>query len=126
MKSTALPGTVDIYIACFPLEIREKMNIMRAIIKKAAPGAEEKISYRMPSYTFNGMLVYFAGHTRHIGLYPMASAIAAFKDELKDYKTSRGTIQFPHDKPFPLDLIKKIISFRVMENRDKALMKQKR
>lgn len=125
MKSTSLPGTVDKYISGYPPVIREKMKKIRALIKKTVPQAEESISYQMPAYKLNGILIYFAGHAKHIGLYPMTSAISAFKDELKDYKTSRGTIQFPHDKPLPLHLIKDIITFRVMENQEKALLKKK-
>lgn len=126
MKTVPAPGTVDKYISGFPPEIRQKLIKMRTLIKKVAPGAEEKISYRMPAYTLNGMLLYFAGHAKHIGLYPMTSAISAFKDELKGFKTSRGTIQFPHDKPLPLILIESIVRFRVKENLEKASNIRKR
>jgi len=126
MKSEIEPLTVDEYIAGFPPSIQERMNKIRTIIKKAAPDANEKISYRMPAYTLNGMLLYFAGHTKHIGFYPMTSAIYAFKDELQKFKTSRGTIRFPHEKALPAVLIKNIVKFRVKENLFKASNTRKR
>jgi uncharacterized protein YdhG (YjbR/CyaY superfamily) len=126
MRTEINQGTVDEYIAGYPPAIRDRMNKIRALIKKAAPDAKEKISYRMPAYTLNGMLLYFAGFAKHIGFYPMTSAIQAFKDELKGYKTSPGTIQFPHDKPLPLVLIKNIVKFRVKENLAKAPKIRKR
>ena len=118
--------TVDEYIAGFPAAVQERMKKIRAVIKKNAPGAVEKISYQMPAYSLNGMLLYFAGHAKHIGIYPMPSGILAFKEELKEYKTSPGTIQFPNDKPLPLDLIKNIVKFRVIENQEKVLRIRKR
>jgi uncharacterized protein YdhG (YjbR/CyaY superfamily) len=77
----------------------------------------------MPAFTYHGMLIYFAAHTNHIGLYPFTTAIEAFREELSDYKTSKGSIQFPHNKSLPSDLITQIVIFRVEENRIKAEMK---
>jgi uncharacterized protein YdhG (YjbR/CyaY superfamily) len=108
--------SVDEYIAAMPAEARGKLQSLRKTIRKAAPGAEEVISYNMPAFNWNGMLVWYGAHTEHIGLYPKASAIAAFKDDLVDYKTSKGAIQFPIHKPIPATLVKRIVKFRINEN----------
>lgn len=126
MEKGKTPSDIDEYINGYPDEIREPLRKIREAIRSAAPNAKEKISYRMPSYTLNGMLVYFAAHTSHLGFYPLTSAIAAFRDELEPYKTSKGTIQFPYNKPLPVRLIKKIIRFRVMENNARAELKNKK
>ena len=105
--------TVDEYIRLFPKSVGAKLKTIRAIIKKAAPKAEEKISYGMPGYKLNDVLIYFAGYEHHIGLYPFPSAIKHFQKELVKYKTSKGTVQFSHDRPLPLLLIRKIVKFRV-------------
>jgi uncharacterized protein YdhG (YjbR/CyaY superfamily) len=123
MNSGNIPNTIDEYITAFPENIQERLMEMRLTIRKAAPGAEEKISYRMPAFTLNGMLVYFAAHKNHIGLYPFTTAIRAFRDELTPYHTSKGGIQFPHEDPLPVGLIRKIIEFRVLENLEKASLK---
>ena len=109
------PKSVDDYIGCFPEEIREKLEKIRQTIKDAAPGAEEVISYRMPAFKLKKVLVYFAAFKDHIGFFPTARPIEVFKDKLTAYKTSKGTIRFPIDKPLPLTLIKKIVKFRVKE-----------
>lgn len=123
MEKTKTPGSVDEYIDGYPPEIRKRLNDLRNTIKKAAPDAEEKISYGMPALTLKGMLVYYAAHTKHIGLYPFTTAIQAFKEELSQYKTAMGSIQFPNEKPLPLKLVSDIIKFRVAENLMKAEMK---
>jgi len=115
-----VPTTVDAYIAQFPPEVQRLLAEIRAVIRAAAPEAEEKISYRMPGYAQCGALVWFAAFKRHIGFYPTASGIAAFKDELSAYKTARGSVQFPLDQPIPYDLIRKIVRFKVAENTGKA------
>lgn len=112
-------GTVEEYIESFPQEIQERLYALRKAVREAAPEAEEKIAYRMPAYGLNGRLLYFAGFKNHIGLYPLTEAMGEFKDELKAYKTGRGSIQFQNDEPFPIDLIKRIIEFRVRENTGK-------
>ena len=109
-------GSIDEYIAHCPLLFQGKLQELRAIIRKGAPGAEEKISYRMPAFFLNGPLVYFAAQKNHIGFYPTPSGVTAFKKDLSGYKTSRGAIQFPIDKPLPLQLILRIVRFRVDEN----------
>lgn len=117
------PSNFEQYILNYPEEIGERLQKIRSLVKKIAPDADEKISYGMPAFTLHGMLIYYAAHTRHIGLYPFTSAIEAFRDELKDYKTAKGSIQFPNNKPLPLKLISQIIEFRVAENRANAELK---
>ncbi len=123
MNSSGVPNNIDEYIDCCPLPVQERLHKIKSIISKAAPEAKEKLSYGMPAFTLNGMLLYFAAHTKHIGLYPFTTAIVAFREELSDYKTAKGSIQFPHDKPLPLKLIKDIVAFRVEENKTKASLK---
>jgi uncharacterized protein YdhG (YjbR/CyaY superfamily) len=89
---------------------------LRQTIRTAAPDATEKISYRIPTFYLNGNLVHFAAFKHHIGFYPTSNGVSAFQDELSKYKTSKGAIQFPLDKPLPLELVKKIVGFRVTEN----------
>ncbi len=110
---------VTAYIAAFHGNTQKMLKQLRATIKKAAPKAEEVISYGMPGYKLNGMLVWFAGYAKHIGFYPKPSAIKAFKKELSPYKMSKGAIQFPLDKPLPLELIAKMVKFRAKENLQK-------
>ncbi len=117
------PVDTDAYIAGYPKETQKNLKQLRATIKKAAPQAEEVISYGMPAYKWNGMLVYFAAYEKHIGFYPGSSGIAAFKKELASYKTSKGTVQFPVDEPVPLPLVARIVKFRLKENQEKALLK---
>lgn len=110
---------VDQYILQFDTDKQLMLEQLRAIIRKAAPEAEEVISYQMPAYKLNRILVYFAAHTKHIGFYPTASGMKAFAEEMKEYKTSKGAVQFPLDKPLPAKLIEKIVRFRVKENLNK-------
>ncbi len=114
------PKDVEEYISWFPEETQKIMEQMRVIIKEAAPEAAEIISYAMPAYQFKGVLVYFAAYAKHIGFYPTGLGIAKFKEELIDYKTSKGTVQFPLSKPLPSALITRIVRFRVAENLEKA------
>jgi len=116
---------IDEYIADFPDATKKMLTQIRFTIKDAAPKAEEAISYGMPAFKFNGVLVYFAGYKNHIGFYPTGSGIAAFKEELSGYKCSKGTAQFPLDKRLPLGLIRKIVKHRVKENLLKAKAKLK-
>ena len=119
----AKPDNVDSYISDFPPATQALLEKLRETIRKAAPDAEECISYAMPAYKLNGMLVYFAGYPRHIGFYPGAGGIAAFKDELSDYKWAKGSVQFPLDRPLSLKLIARIVKFRVEENLKKKSKK---
>lgn len=115
----------DEYIAGFPDDIQKLLQKMRAIICKAAPHAEEVISYGMPAYKQHKVLVYFAACKNHIGFYPTGSGIEAFKDELTAYKFSKGAIQFPFDKPLPSALITKIVKFRIAADLQKQPSKKK-
>ena len=115
---------VDRYISGFPENVRELLGQLRHIIREAAPDAEEVISYQIPAYKLYGMLVYFAGYKNHIGFYPTSSGITAFRQELSAYKGAKGTVQFPLDKPLPLDIIKKIVAFRIAENLQKKESKR--
>ena len=119
------PKDVDEYILSYPKEIQKLLKQVRATVKKAAPKSTEVISYRMPAYKQNGMLLWFAAHTSHIGLYPGASGIAAFKKEISIYKNAKGSVQFPFDKPLPLTLMTKMVKFRVNENLQKVMAKKK-
>lgn len=118
------PKSVDEYISGFSKEDQKLLEQIREAIKDASPKAEEVISYSMPGYKLNGLLVWFAGFKNHIGFYPRgSSAIVAFKKDLAGYKTSKGAIQFPKDEPLPIVLIKKIVKYRVTENLGKAKKK---
>jgi uncharacterized protein YdhG (YjbR/CyaY superfamily) len=118
MKTT---GTeIDAYIAGFPPEIQVLLEQIRSAIRKAAPAAEETIKYAMPTFVLNGNLVHFAAFKNHIGFYPVPSGIEAFKKELSVYKGGKGSVQFPLDEPMPLDLITKVVEFRMKENQRKA------
>ncbi len=107
---------VDDYIAGFPDETRKMLNQIRLMITRAAPEAEEVISYQMPAYKYKGMLVYFAGYKNHIGFYPTASGIKKFKEEIIIYKNGKGSVQFPLNEPLPCELITKIVKFKIEEN----------
>lgn len=115
------PLTPAAYISAAPKASQPKLRQLRATIKRAAPKAEEYISYGMPAYKQNGILVYFAGFKSHVGLYSTPKGNEAFKKELAGYKTGKGSIQFPLDAPLPLTLITKIVKFKIKEN----LQKQK-
>jgi len=125
MRGVAPAKNIDAYIAGFPEDIRQKLEKMRATIKKAAPKAGEAIKYAMPTFTLEGNLVHFAAFKNHIGLYPGAAGIEAFKKELAAYETSKGAIRFPLDKPLPLALVSQIVKYRVMVTLEKAKAKRK-
>lgn len=116
----------DAYIADFPADKQQLLIQMRATIRKAAPKADEKISYVMPCFFQEGNLVYFAAMKNHIGFYPTSSGVANFTKELEGYITSKGAIQFPLDKPLPVKLITMIVKFRVLENLEKTSVKKKK
>lgn len=118
--------SIDEYILQFPPETQEILNKIRSVIKEAAPEAEEKISYQMPTFYLHGNLVHFAALKNHIGFYPTPSGIDAFKEELSGYKGAKGSVQFPFEKPIPYELIRKIVQFRVTENQKKANSKTKK
>lgn len=116
---TAKPKNIDEYIAGFPENVQYMLQQVRETIQKAAPKAEEAISYAMPTFKLNGNLIHFAGYKNHIGLYPAPQGIEAFKKELSAYKGAKGSVQFPLDQPMPLDLIKRIVKFRVEQQKEK-------
>ena len=119
-------NSIDEYIGLYPSEIQDILTTLRKVIKESAPEATEKISYQMPTFAMHGNLVHFAAYKNHIGFYPAASGVAAFTDKLVEYKTSKGAIQFPIDKPLPYELIREIVQFRVDENMKRAEDKKKK
>lgn len=120
------PTSIDEYIATFPDDVQKKLQQVRSTIKKAAPGAEEKISYGIPAFNLNGQyLIYFAGYKKHIGMYPVPGGVKEFEKDFAPYYTSgKGTIQFPLEKPIPVGLISKIVKFRIKKNKEKAKTKK--
>ena len=122
MKSKKAGFTsIDEYIATFPEDVQKIMKQLREAIKAAAPQAEEKISYQMPTFTLNGTyLVYFAGWKTHIAFYGAPRGNAEFKEDLSAYESGAGTLKFPFDKPMPYGLITKIVKFRAAENLKRA------
>ena len=119
-------NNIDEYIANFSEDVQEILQELRATIRAAAPEAEEAISYQMPTFKLKGNLVHFAAYKNHIGFYPAPRGIEVFKEELSAYKGAKGSVQFPIDQPLPLDLISRIVRFRVTENLEKAAAKSKK
>ena len=115
------PKTIEEYIYASPADVQQRLWDLHESIKAAAPGAKEDLKWSMPAYSYQKILVTFAVFKKHIGFYPMPSALKAFAKELTKYKTAKGSIQFPHDKPLPLILIKKIVGFRVKESKEGAI-----
>lgn len=122
----AAPKTIDDYIAGFPADVQKKLQQVRATIRQAAPDAQEVISYQMPAFTQQGNVIYFAGYEHHIGIYPAPRGIEQFKQELAAYEGGKGTIKLPHDQPLPLDLIRRIVEFKVRLNLEKGAAKRPR
>lgn len=122
-NNSASYNTIDEYIAIYPKDVQKILQQVRKTIKAAALDAEEKISYQIPTFTLKGNLVHFAAYKSHIGFYPGASGIKTFAQELSNYQTSKGTVQFPIQDPLPLDLITTIVKFRVVENLQLTEMK---
>lgn len=120
------PKNIDEYIAGYPKDIQEILEKIRAIVRKAAPDAQEAIKYQMPTFVLGGNLVHFAAFKNHIGLYPTPSGTEKFKTELAPYEGGKGSIQFPLNRPIPYDLISQIVAFRVKENLEKAEAKGKK
>lgn len=114
-SNKASPTTIDEYIAGFPARVQKNLRSVRATIRKAAAGANEKISYQIPTFTLNGNLVHFAAWKNHLGFYPTSSGIRKFHRELSSYETARGSVKFPLNEPMPLELISRIVKFRVHE-----------
>ena len=119
------PQSVDEYLSWFSGEIRERLEMIRELLKKEIPESKEVISYHMPAIKTSEVLVYYAVSKNHIGLYPTNSGVREFKKELEGYHTSKGAIQFPHDKPLPLDLVADIAKFRFFEAQLKPVKKKR-
>lgn len=122
-KNKIIVKNIDEYISCFPKDVQLKLESLRQIIKKAAPYAEEVISYQMPAFKYHGLLVFFAAYKNHIGFYATPTGHQAFKKELSVYKEGKGSVQFPLNQPLPLDLVSKIVKFRAKQNVEKAKIK---
>jgi len=120
----AAPESIDEYIAGFPQDVQEILKKIRATIREAAPDAEEKIAYQIPTFFLKGNLVHFGAFKKHIGFYPAPTGIEEFKEELSVYGWAKGTVKFPLDKPIPYDLIRRIAKFRVKENLERAKRKK--
>mgnify|MGYP003587321036 FL=1 len=118
-ETTIKNETIDAYISSYDEVVQPILKELRRVIKEEAPDATEKISYQMPTFYLNGNLVHFAVQKNHIGFYPAPSGVAAFKEELTEYKTSKGAIQFPLTKPIQYELVRRIVRFRVEEAREK-------
>lgn len=120
------PENIDEYIAAFPKSTQKVLEKLRAVIKKAAPGATETISYQIPTFRLGINLVHFAGWKNHIGFYPGAAGIEIFKDDLASYEVTKGTVKFPIGQPLPVELITRIVKFRVKQNLEKAAARNSR
>ncbi|MBS1975946.1 MAG: DUF1801 domain-containing protein [Bacteroidetes bacterium] len=117
-------SSIDEYIALQSPKMRKYLKELRAVIRKAAPGAEEAISYGMPAFKYHGPLVYFAAWDQHIGFYPGSkSVIEQYKNQLKKYQTSAGTVQLPPDEPVPVKLITAMVKYRMKQNEEKKKLK---
>jgi uncharacterized protein YdhG (YjbR/CyaY superfamily) len=114
--SSSAAATIDDYVAGFAPEVRTRLLALRAVIRQAAPLATERIAYRIPTFHLGGNLVHFAAFERHIGFYPGPTGIEAFRARLAPYPSAKGSVQFPHDEPLPLDLVAEIVRYRVVEN----------
>lgn len=125
MKASA-PKNIDQYIAGFPKSVQEILQEMRAIVRAAAPDAQETLKYRMPTFVLGENLVHFAAFENHIGWYPTPSAIEAFRRELAGYERAKGSVQFPLGQPVPFALIEKMVQFRVKEARERKMSKRKK
>jgi uncharacterized protein YdhG (YjbR/CyaY superfamily) len=121
MASRSTASSIDEYIAESPPEAQRALAELRALIKASAPGATETISYAIPTFDLNGRhLVHFAAFAKHIGFYPTGSGVEAFKEEIRPYRSGKGSVQFPLGQPLPTDLIRRIVEFKVEENTGKA------
>jgi uncharacterized protein YdhG (YjbR/CyaY superfamily) len=125
MSNRSTARTIDEYIAGYPPETRRVLEEMRELIRAAAPGATETISYAIPTFDLNGHLVHFAGFAHHVGFYPTSTGIQAFEDDLAPYKHAKGSVQFPLGEPLPRDLIRRIVRFRVEESTNQATKPRK-
>jgi uncharacterized protein YdhG (YjbR/CyaY superfamily) len=121
-----VPNNIDAYIALYPLPLQDRMQTIRQCIREQAPEVQERMAYGMPTFYLYSNVIHFACFTKHIGLFPGASGVEHFLPELGDYKTSKGTIQIPHTMDLPLDLIRRIVDFRIEENIEEGLLKKRK
>lgn len=119
--SKSKPATIEAYIASCPVDIQDRLHQILATVRKAAPNATESLKWSMPAHSLQKILVTYKAFRNHIGFYPMPSAVKAFSKELKHFKTATGSIQLPHDKPLPIALLKKIVKFRVKEDKEGSI-----
>jgi uncharacterized protein YdhG (YjbR/CyaY superfamily) len=124
MEGRSAAQSIDEYVAEFPPAVQERLQQVREVIRAGAPDAVETISYAMPTFDLHGHLVHFAAFKSHIGLYPTPTGIERFEEELARYKGGKGSLKFPLDEPLPLDLIRRIVEFRVLENTTRAAEKR--
>ena len=125
MKTNTI-ASIDAYISEFPADVQKILRAIRKTIRQAAPNAQEAISYRIPAFTLDGPLIYFAGFKKHIGLYPAPRSAPGFRKELARYEGGKGTVQFPLDEPIPFELITRIVKFRAKENAKLAAARRKK
>jgi uncharacterized protein YdhG (YjbR/CyaY superfamily) len=123
---TATPRNIDEYIAGFPPQVQAYLQKIRAIVKQAAPDAEETMKYRIPTFVLGENLVHFAAFDNHLGFYPTPSAIEAFSSDLEGYESAKGSVQFPLKRPIPFALIRRMVQFRVRETREKSVARQRK
>ena len=126
MKALLPADTIDDYIETFPPKIQSILRKIRVTVRKAAPHAEEKISYRMPAFFQNGVLIYFAAFKNHIGVFPPVRGDAALAKQLAAYRGPKGNLKFPLDEPIPYDLIRRIVTIRLKENQERRLKRKKK
>jgi uncharacterized protein YdhG (YjbR/CyaY superfamily) len=119
-KKTSAILTIDEYIRAFPKPVQKKLESIRRLVRKLAPEAQEKISYQIPTFYLNGNLVHFAAFKSHIGFYPTPSGINEFQEELSKYKNGKGSVQFPMEDPLPMELIRRMVEYRIEKNKKKA------
>jgi uncharacterized protein YdhG (YjbR/CyaY superfamily) len=125
--TTTKPESIDDYISGFPEDVQHLLTQVRETVRQEAPDAEETISYAMPTFRYAGkVLVHFAAFKNHIGFYATPSGHTGFEEELSAYKSGKGSVQFPIDQPMPLELIARIVRFRVGENREQAAKKKRK
>lgn|SRR5262249_59132868 len=126
MTNRSPPGTIEDYIASFPPDVRSILERIRLTIREAAPQAEEKISYKMPAFTLDGDLIYFAAFKEHIGIYPPVQGDEKLDKELSRYRGEKGNLKFPLDEPIPYELIRRVVRFRVKEHRERMKSRRKK
>ena len=126
MAKGSAPGTIDDYIAEFPAEVQSILKKIRSTIRKAAPKAEEKISYRIPAFAMDGDLIYFAAFKKHIGIFPPVRGDGKLNKSLARYRGEKGNLKFPLDEPMPYPLIGRVVKFRLKEHAEKLRAKRKR